>query len=168
MHLRPATLDDAAAITTIYNQAVIATTASFDTEPKSVDDRRTWLDGRRPRHPVIVAEEDGTVIGWGALSPYSDRPAYDATVEISVYVDEAWHKRGVGRTLSRALLDLAVERGVHAVIARICTENTGSIVMVRSLGFAEVGTMREVGRKFDRWLDVVTWEYRVPVGATVS
>lgn len=168
MQLRPATIDDAAAIAAIYNHAVANTTASFDVEPKSVENRAAWLTGRAPRHPVIVAEADGAVVGWGALSPYSERPAYHATVEISVYVDPAWHRRGVGRAIAAGLLELGAAHGLHAVLARICTENTGSIEMVRTLGFTDAGTMHEVGRKFDRWLDVVTWEYRVPAASGVS
>lgn len=169
MLLRPATLDDADAIAAIYNQAVIETTASFDLEPKSVADRRKWLEDRGPRHPVIVAEMDGAVVGWGALSRYSDRAAYDATAEISVYVDARHHRRGIGRALTARLMELAVEVGLHAVIARICTENTGSIAMTRQMGFSEVGTMHEVGRKFGRWLDVAIYEWRPdPADAAAS
>lgn len=161
MQIRPARLADAAAIAAIYNHAVINTTASFDTEPQSVARREAWLTDRGERHPVLVAEKDGAVIGWGALSPYSDRCAYDTTVEISVYVDPSRHRGGVGRALMRALLYEAAARGVHVILARICTENVASIAMCESLGFAHAGTMHEVGRKFDRWLDVGTWELTV-------
>lgn len=167
MHLRPATLDDAERIAAIYNRAVTVSTASFDVEPKTAEDRRGWLAGRLPRHPVIVAIEEGEVIGWGALSPYSDRAAYATTAELSVYVDERWQQRGLGRALSVALLDAAAAEGLHSVLARICTENAGSTRMVRSLGFTDAGTMHEVGYKFGRWLDVATWEYRVPPVASV-
>lgn len=162
MLLRTATAADAAAVTDIYNQAVLTTTASFDIEPKSVENRRQWLVERPPRHPVIVAEQDGEVVAWGALSRFSERPAYDATTEISIYVDGAHHRQGLGRALTIALLDAAPGLGLHSILARICTENAGSIALVRSLGFVEAGTVHEVGRKFGRWLDVVTWEYRVP------
>lgn len=162
MLLRHAMATDATAIAAIYNHAVEHTTASFDTQPKSADDRARWLAERAERHPVIVAEDDGTVIGWGALSPYSERPAYDATVEISIYVAEGHHRRGIGRALARELLAMAPALGLHVVLARICTENDASIAMVRTLGFTDAGTMHEVGRKFGRWLDVATWEYRVP------
>lgn len=162
MEIRPASTVDVEAITAIYNHAVETTTASFDLMPRTVEDRTRWLESRIPRHPVLVAVENGMVMGWGALSPYSERPAYDATVEISIYVHAGHQQRGVGRMLTCALLDLAPTLGLHVILARICTENIGSISMVRSLGFTEAGTMHEVGRKFDRWLDVVTWEYRVP------
>lgn len=162
MLIRPATPADVAAITEIYNQAVLHTTASFDTEPKSVADREVWLSARMPQHPVLIAEDDGAVVGWGALSRYSERPAYDATVEISIYVHEEHQRKGVGRAITVALLDAASRGPLHSILARICSENVGSIAMVRSLGFTESGTMHEVGRKFGRWLDVVTWEYLVP------
>lgn len=168
MLLRAAATDDAEAIAAIYNVAVTGSTASFDTEPKTPADRTRWLSARASRHPVIVAEETRAVIGWGALSPYSERPAYDATAELSIYVDADWHRRGVGRALAVALLEAAPRVGLHSVLARICTENDASIRMVRELGFTEAGTMHEVGHKFGRWLDVVTWEYLVPGSGPVS
>lgn len=159
MHIRDASAADAAAIAEIYNNAVLTTTASFDTEPKSPADRARWIAGRSPLHPVLVAEEDDAVIGWGALSPYSERPAYAATAEVSVYIAESYRGQGGGRALTSALIDRARRAELHVLLARICTENAASVAMVRSLGFAEAGTMHQVGRKFDRWLDVVTWEY---------
>lgn len=161
MQIRPAALADASSIAAIYNHAVTTTTASFDTEPQSVSRREAWLTGRAERHPALVAEQDGAVIGWAALSPYSDRCAYDTTVEISVYVDPSRHRGGVGRSLMQALLAEAPARGVHVILARICTENVASIRMVEALGFTYAGTMHEVGRKFGRWLDVGTWEYKI-------
>ncbi len=158
MHVRPASEHDAAAIAAIYNHAVAHTTATFDTEPKTADDRRRWLVERESRHPVIVAEEAGAVVGWGAFSPYADRCAYEGTVELSVYVDPTHVRRGIGSTLARTLIERAPSLGVHVIIARICTENTASLALAERLGFTYVGTMHEVGRKFDRWLDVAILE----------
>lgn len=159
MHIRPAALSDVPAITNIYNHAVLTSTVSFDLEPKSVDDRERWLADREAQHPVLVAEEDGVVIGWGALSRFAARAAWNPTAEISVYIHHEHRRKGLGRALSRRLLDEGRQHGLHNILARICTENVGSISMVRSLGFAEAGTVHEVGYKFGRWLDVVTWEY---------
>ncbi|MHB1136160.1 MAG: GNAT family N-acetyltransferase [Coriobacteriia bacterium] len=159
MDIRDATAADAVAIAEIYNDAVLTTTASFDTEPKTPEDRMQWLAARSTVHPVLIAEIDGTVAGWGALSPYSERPAYAATVELSVYVSASYRGQGVGRALTCALIDRGRLAALHVVLARICTENGASIAMVRSLGFTDAGTMHEVGRKFGRWLDVATWEY---------
>jgi phosphinothricin acetyltransferase len=158
MLIRPATPADVPAITAIYNHAVLTSTVSFDLEPKSLEDRARWLAERDARHPVIVAEE-GDVVGWAGLSRMSDRKAWDGTAEIAVYVDEAHRREGIGRALTQALLDQAPSLGMHVILARICTENTGSIEMMRRLGFAEAGTVHEVGYKFGRWLDVVTWEH---------
>jgi len=162
MHIRPATLADAPAINAIYNDAVSSSTASFDLEPQSVESRAEWLTGRAPRHPVIIAEIEGTVVGWGALSPYSARAAYDRTVEISLYVATGHQCSGIGRAMALELHRIAAAEGAHNILARICTENTGSIALVRSLGFHDAGTMHEVGHKFGRWLDVTTWEYIPP------
>jgi phosphinothricin acetyltransferase len=163
MQIRPAELKDAEAIAAIYNHAVRETTATFDTEEKSAEDRRGWLAERRPEHPVLVAEvENGAVTGWGALSPWSERCSYRATVEMSVYVDPTKLRRGNGSALATALLAAAPALGVHVVLSRICTENVASMAMSEQLGFTFVGTMHDVGRKFDRWLDVALFELVVP------
>lgn len=161
MDIRDATAADAAAIAEIYNDAVLTTTASFDMEPKSTEDRVQWLAARSPVHPVLIAEIDGVVAGWGALSSYSERPAYSATAELSIYVSAPFRGRGVGRALTCALIERGRLGALHVLLARICTENEASIAMVRSLGFTDAGTMHEVGWKFDRWLDVATWEYNL-------
>lgn len=155
--LRAATLDDAAAIAAIYNQAVLHTTATFDTRAVSIGSRAAWLEEHcSPRHPVLVAETpDRRVVGWASLSPWSGRCAYDATVEISTYVDEGHKGEGLGTRLSQAVLDIGAREGVHAVISRMCSENEASIKMAKRLGFEKVGVLREVGSKFGRLLDVV-------------
>ena len=157
--LRAARSEDAAAIAAIYNHAVLNGTATFDTETKSAENRLAWLANRAEQHPVIVAEEDGVVVGWGAFLPYSDRAAYISTVEMSVYIDPAHLRGGIGGALSRQLLDMAPGIGVHNILSRICTENVASLAMAERLGFTVVGTLHEVGRKFDRWLDVVMLEF---------
>jgi L-amino acid N-acyltransferase YncA len=157
--IRPATRGDAAAIAAIYNQAVAHTTATFDTQPESADARAAWLgEHTRPQHPVLVAEIDGRVAGWSSLSSYSTRCAYDATVEISTYVDEGLQGRGLGPRLTEAVLEAGRRGGAHAVLSRICTENERSIRMARKAGFVEVGVLREVGVKFGRTLDVLMLE----------
>lgn len=157
--IRPARAEDAEAIARIYNQAVEHTTATFDTVPQTVADRLAWLDEHRaPQHPVLVAETGAGVVGWASLSAYSSRCAYEATVEASTYIDEAFRGRGLGMRLSEAVLEAGREGGVHAVLSRICTENEASLAMCRRLGYFEVGVMREVGRKFGRVLDVAMFE----------
>jgi L-amino acid N-acyltransferase YncA len=159
--IREAGAADAAVIAEIYNQAVVNTTATFDIEPKTVEDRAAWLAEHDDEHPVLIAERDGVVVGWGSLSRFADRCAWDSTVEISTYVDDRHHGTGVGRALGTELIGRARELGHHIVVSRVCAENAASIRLSEQLGFECVGRMHEVGRKFDRWLDVDILELRL-------
>jgi len=153
MLLRPAALDDAAALRAIYNVEVETSTATFDLVPRSLDDQRAWLAARSGAFSAVVAVEDGTVIGFASLSPYKERAAYRTTVEDSVYVDRGRHGRGVGRALLSHVVDVAAASGFHAVMARIEAGGTASRALHAACGFELVGVEREVGRKFNRWLD---------------
>lgn len=160
--IRPATPDDIPAITAIYNEAIRTSTATFDTEEKSEADRAEWLTAHDARHPVIVAVADGReVVGWAALWPFSDRLAYADTAENSVYVHSDWRGRGAGRMLLTATLAAARQAALHAIVAHIAGENAASIRLHESVGFFRVGTLREVGRKFGRLIDVDIFEYLI-------
>ena len=156
--IRTATTQDAAAIAAIYNHYIATSTATFDTEPKSAEDRVAWLGEHGGDYPVLVAEQDGEVVAWGSLSRWGTRCAYRHTVEISTYVAPDATGSGLGPLLSNALIAEARRTGHHAVISQIVSENGPSLKMGERLGFAEVGRLREVGRKFDRWLDIVLME----------
>jgi L-amino acid N-acyltransferase YncA len=158
MELRLATLDDAEAIREIYNVEVTTSTATFDLVPRSLEDQRAWLEARSGAHAVLVATVDETVVGFGSLSPWRDRPAYATTVEDSVYVHRDHHGQGVGKALLSALVDTATAHGFHACMARIVGGHEASIALHRACGFEVVGTEREVGRKLGRWLDVILME----------
>lgn len=155
MLVRLAELADAEAIRAIYNAEVIGSTVTFDLRPRSLDEQRRWLTARSGVHAVIVAEDAGEVVGFASISPYRDRPAYRSTVEDSVYVRADRRGAGVGRLLLDELVKLATQRGFHSMIARIVGGHEASIALHRNAGFEIVGTEREVGRKFNRWLDVV-------------
>lgn len=156
--IRSASADDAEAIAEIYNHYVEYSTATFDTEPKTPDERSGWLAGRSEDHPVVVAERGERVVGWGSLSRWASRCAWEHTVELSIYVHEAHRGTGIGSALMDDLLGRAAELGHHAVIGQVVAENTSSIALSAKHGFERVGTLREVGRKFDRWLDLVLME----------
>jgi len=153
-NIRRAELADAAAIREIYNEAILTTTATFDTEIKSLEEREDWLRSHNERHPVLVAIVEGKVAGWAALTAWSDRRAYEDTAEISVYVHSTCRGRGAGRKLMNAIVEEAKRLRHHTLVARAAEESVESIHLCRSLGFAPVGTLREVGRKFGRLLDV--------------
>jgi L-amino acid N-acyltransferase len=153
--IRMAERRDAAGIRAIYNYYVTESTALFDMVPRTFDEQVQWLDEHSGGHPAVVAERAGEIVGFGSLSTFRSRPAYATTVEDSVYLLEDHQGFGIGRALLEELLRLAAAHGFHAVIARITGENEASIGLHASCGFVLVGTEREVGRKFGRWLDVV-------------
>jgi L-amino acid N-acyltransferase len=166
MKYRVATLDDSEAIRAIYNQEVLNSTVTFDLVARTVEDQLAWMDEHSGAHPAVVAvDDDGTVCGFGSISPYRPRPAYRTTVEDSVYVDPAYQGRGVGRGLLTELVGLAESHGFHAVIARIVGGHEASIGLHRACGFEEIGREREVGRKFGKWLDVVLMQRLLGPGA---
>lgn len=158
MLLRLATLDDAEAIRQIYNVEVLTSVATFDLVPRTLEDQRAWLAARSGAHAVLVADVDGEVVGFGSLSRWRDRPAYATTVEDSVYVHRDHHGEGVGKALLAELVATAIRHGFHACMARIVGGHEASIALHRACGFEIVGTEREVGRKLNRWLDVVLME----------
>ena len=161
-HIRLAVPDDAPAIAAIYNHYVRESTATFDTEEKTAEDRVAWLATHGPDHPVIVAEQDGHVVGWGSLSPWGTRCAYRHTCEISVYIAPDATRAGLGPALSLDLIQRARSLGHHVLVSQIVHENEPSLKMSARLGFTHAGTLVEVGRKFDRWLDVVLMEMVLP------
>jgi L-amino acid N-acyltransferase YncA len=147
--------DDAPAIAEIYNYEVENETSTFDLVPRTLADQRQWQAARSGAFAVIVAELDGVIAGFGALSPYKERAAYRASVEDSVYVRRDMGRRGIGQALLRQLLGTAKDGGFHTVLARIATDNEASIALHQALGFDVVGIEKQVGRKFNRWLDVM-------------
>jgi len=154
LKIRPATPDDLEPIRGIYNDAVLNTVATFDTVPKSPGEQGRWFCEHVPRYPVIVAELDGIVVGWASLSRWSDRPAYDGTAEVSVYVDAAHRGKRIGSALLEALIEAGQKKGFHNLVSRIVEGSDASIHLHERLGFGHVGVLREAGRKFGRLLDV--------------
>jgi L-amino acid N-acyltransferase YncA len=155
MHIRLVRPSDAEPIRTIYNIEVLRSTATFDLVPRTPEEQETWMAEHRGPHPAIVAiDDDEAVLGFGSLSMFRNRHAYATTVENSVYVEAGARGTGVGRALLQELVALAGQHGFHAVIARVGGGNQASIALHRACGFEMVGVEREVGRKFNRWVDV--------------
>lgn len=157
MRIRDASAPDLPAIVDIYNHAVVHSTATADNEPTTVESRRQWFQERvRDGLPVLVAVEDnGAILGWGALSRYHARWGYRFTVENSVYVHPDARGRGVGTALLAALVARARSLGFHAIIASVDGSNQVSIRLHERAGFRQMGRLTEIIHKFDRWLDVV-------------
>jgi L-amino acid N-acyltransferase YncA len=158
--IRAARESDLEAILDIYNDAVINTTATFDLVPRSLEAQRAWFAEHVSPHPVIVWAEKDRVLGWGSISPYAPRPAYRFAGEVSVYVDTAARRRGVGAALLGELIALGTANGLHTLVALITDENEASTGLAEKAGFRRTGTLEEVGFKFDRWLDVAVFQLR--------
>lgn len=152
--IRDALIDDLPAITAIYNEAILKTVATFDTEPKTQDEQKAWFMEHGMSNPIIVAEESGMIVGWAALSKWSDRCAYSDAAEISLYVKEGYQGKGVGRKLMKTVLDKGGKAGLHTVLARIAEGNEISVHLHQTLGFKHIGVIKEVGKKFGRLMDV--------------
>lgn len=156
MRIRPAHPADLPALLEIYNDAVVHTTASWDLVPWTPVEHAEWYATKAEhRHPIMVADEDGEILGYAAYGPFRAKAGYAATMEHSVYVRPSSRGLGVGRTLLVAIIEAARANGVHALIGGLSADNEVSLALHRSLGFVEVGRLPEVGRKFDRWLDLV-------------
>jgi len=158
IRVRPAALMDLPEIYSIYNYAVLNTTATFQDVPESQTYPLQWFRShQKSKLPILIAFEQG-VVGWASLSPYHPRSGYRFTAETAVYVREDRQGQGIGRALLRSLIDEASILGLHKLVALIEKENVASIKLHASVGFVEAGTMHEVGFKFGRWLDVVIME----------
>lgn len=160
MRVRAGRSDDVPALTAIYNHFVEHTHVTFDLEPFSVDARREWFGhyAGTGRHRLLVAEVDGTVVGYATSGRFRDKAAYDPSVETTVYCAPDAVGRGAGSALYTALFEALAGEDVHRAFAGIALPNEASIALHRRFGFTEVGTFREVGRKFGRWWDVTWWQ----------
>lgn len=157
--IRNAEVRDGAALAAIYNHYVSSTTITF--EEQAVSDQEM---GRRvqalqdSRLPWLVTEVDGEVLGYAYATKWKERSAYRFSVESTVYLRADAHGRGLGNQLYEELLAQLAALGVHAVIGGIAQPNPASVALHEKLGFQHVAMFREVGRKFDRWVDVGYWQ----------
>jgi phosphinothricin acetyltransferase len=165
LSIRPAERRDAAAIAEIYNQGIADRGATFETEPRSVDDVAARLSDQI-RFPTLVAEDGGIVIGWAGLSSYRPRACYAGVAEFSIYLDRAARGRGAGRTLLDALVETAREYGYWKLVSRIFPFNTASRALCRACGFREVGVYEKHACLDGHWMDVVIVERLIPQNQT--
>ncbi len=156
--IRPATAADGEAIATIYNQGIEDRVATLETDLRTPDERRQWLAARGPRHPVIVAQAGGEVVGWGSLNAFSPRKAYDSVADFSVYIERGWRGKGVGSRLLTRLIELARELGYHKLALSAFPWNAGGMALYQKLGFRTVGIYKEQGRLDGRWVDTIIME----------
>ena len=156
--IRAASAADADAICRIYNQGIRDRVATLETEERTPEERAQWLETRSPRHPVLVAEADGLVVGWASLNVFNARRAYDHVADVSLYVEREWRGRGVGRRLLEALVARAIELAYHKLVLAAFPWNAAGMRAYGRAGFREVGIYREQGRLDGRWVDTITME----------
>jgi phosphinothricin acetyltransferase len=154
--LRDAGASDLDAINAIYNYYVLHSTCTYQLEPETPADRQAWFDSHvRDKYPVIVAELDGRVVGWGSLSKFHARAGYAPSVEASVYIAHDFHRRGLGRRILQDLIERARAARFHTVIGGASADQSASIALQENLGFTRVAHFKEVGHKFGKRLDVI-------------
>ena len=161
MHIRVGRSEDLAPLTALYNHYIATTMATFDLEPFTLDQREElWFRHYAPtgRYRLLVAEEDGVILGYATSSPFRAKAAYDTSVETSIYLVPAATGKGVGRALYAALFDSLAGEDLHRAYALISLPNDASVALHERFGFSLAGTMREIGRKFDRFWDVAFYE----------
>lgn len=154
--VRDASEADIAAIVAITNDAILTTTAHWNLRPVTAEERLAWMAERRAGgFPVLVAERAGEVAGFASFAQFRPFEGYAQTVEHGLYVAREVQRQGIGSALLGALVDRARARGAHVMVAGIEARNEASLALHARFGFVRVGLMPEVGRKFDRWLDLV-------------
>ncbi|HKX19037.1 MAG TPA: arsinothricin resistance N-acetyltransferase ArsN1 family A [bacterium] len=159
LHIRSASPADAEAIARIYNEGIEDRIATFETRPRSADDVRGWFDGR---HPIVVAEDGGRVLAFGATSTYRPRDCYAGIAEFSVYVAREARGRGAGRAVMDGLIAQSERAGFWKLVSRVFPQNTASLRLLKSVGFREVGRYEKHGKLDGVWLDVVIVERLLP------
>ena len=155
---RLATAADAAAIASIYNEGIADRVATFETEPRTVEQIAAQLADKGDRFPTVVAERDGCVVAWAGAGAYRSRPAYAGVAEHSVYVARAARGSGAGRAALEALCRAYAERGFWKIVSRIFPENTASLALHERCGFRTVGVYRRHGKLEGQWRDCVIVE----------
>jgi len=160
--LADATEADLPGILAIFNDVIARTTAVWREEPVTLEERKAWMQARQAQgYPVLVAREGGTVVGFASFGEFRAPPGYRNTVEHTVHVRADARGAGIGRSLVEALLLRAQAQGKHVMVAGVDGESAVSLRLHTRLGFQEVGRFREIGWKFDRWLDLVFLQRRL-------
>ena len=158
IEVREARESDAADIARIWNEGIEDRVATFETEPRTPERIASWMRAKAGRYPTVVVEDSGRVIAWAAATDYRPRECYAGIGEFSVYVERAARGRGAGRLAMDALIAASERAGLWKLVSRVFAENTGSLALLRRVGFREVGTYHRHAKLEGRWRDVVIVE----------
>jgi phosphinothricin acetyltransferase len=161
--IRPAALDDLAAINAIYNYYVTHSTCIWTTQPCSEAERHAWFQEHGPAMPVLVAEQGGSVVGWGALGSFRAAYAAAGVLEDSVYVHHDFHRQRIGSRLLQALIARARQLGLRSLLANISADQTPSLRLHEKFRFEQVAHLRDVGQKFNQRFDAIYLQLPLPL-----
>lgn len=157
--IRCAKKEDLNAILAIYNDAIINTTAVYTYKPQTIDERIAWFETKQRNHePIFVFEENGSVLGFATFGSFRPWPAYQYTIEHSIYVDVSARGKGIASQLLQRLIVEAKAKGYRTLVAGIDASNEASIKLHQKFNFKHAGTLTNVGYKFDYWLDLAFYE----------
>ncbi|SER96536.1 GNAT family N-acetyltransferase [Lachnobacterium bovis] len=158
--IRRARYEDICQLMDIYNEAIINSIATFDTEEKSFDERKRWFEEHlEDPYVIFVKEIDGVAVGYASLSRYRDRKAFDGSVEISIYLHKDYRGQGIGKELMEFVLDFAQKnKKINTVVSLITGENISSCKLHEKFGFKYCGELKKVGFKFNKWLDLKVYQ----------
>ena len=166
--IREAKIKDLPQILTIYNDAIVHTTAVYTYEPETLVMREQWFNQKvKDGYPVIVHERNQTVVGFATFGPFRNWPAYKYSIEHSVYTNPQYRKQGIASSLMQELFSIANQREYKTIIAGIDASNVPSIALHQKFGFTYAGTIKNAGYKFDRWLDLSFYQLELegpPIG----
>lgn len=155
VQIRNATENDLQQTLDIYNEIIANSTAIFQYEPQTIEMRRAWfIEKKEKKFPVFVAEENNIIVGFSTFGQFRNWQAYQYSVENSVYVKADCRGLGIGKLLLQPLIDAAKEMQLHTIIAGIVADNEASLALHKQFGFVEVAHFKEVGYKFNKWLDL--------------
>lgn len=156
---REGTIEDLQGILKIENEEIQNGVALFDIHPKTIEEKYIWFEQFRERNTLIVVDFDGEIAGYAYVLPYHQKLAYQYTAQLSIYISSSYQGRGIGNELMKRCLQKAEDVGYRTVLSLITSENEKSIKLHKKFGFELVGTMKEVGLKFNRWLDVSIYQW---------
>lgn len=158
LNIRDAREEDISQLADIYNWAVKNTTATFDLQEQSLENRKVWFSHYKGNHPLIVAEMDGRVVGYSSLSKFREKEAYNKTVELSVYIHPEYHRKGIATLLMKEIIQRGRQLGHYSIISCITAGNDVSVKMHETFGFDYCGCIKAAGFKFDRWNDILFYQ----------
>lgn len=152
--IRNANFADTQAVAAIYNQYIKQGLSTMDRQLKTADDIQSWLEGFSDREALLVLEKKDQIIGWGIIKKYSEREGYRYACETAVYLDESEVGKGYGTYIKKAIIERCREMDYHHLVAKIFSDNTGSIVYNQKLGYEVVGEQKEIGERNGKWMNV--------------